>query len=51
VFHRSKNTVFVTAKNHSGIETGAKVQVEAHKDKVGDLDAVRVCEGTCPSGR
>lgn len=51
VFHRSKNTVFVTAKNHSGIETGGKVQVEAHKDKVGDLDAVRVCEGTCPSGR
>jgi hypothetical protein len=51
VFHRSKNTVLVPAKNHSEIETGAKVQVEAHKDKVGDLDAVRVCEGKCPSGR
>lgn len=51
VFHRSKHTTLVPSGGHSRIETGAKVQVEAHKDKVGDLDAVRVCEGTCPSGR
>ena len=51
VFHRSKNTALVPAGGHSEIETGAKVQVEAHKDKVGDLDAVRVCEGACPSSR
>ena len=49
VFRRSKTTAFVPAGNRSRIEIGTKVQVEAHKDKVGDLEAVRVCEGTCPT--
>jgi hypothetical protein len=51
VFRRTKNTSLVAASGHSQLDVGDKVQVEAHKDKTGDLDAVRVCEGSCPATR
>jgi len=48
-FRRTKTTTLIPAGTHSALELGFKVQVEAHRDKVGDLDAVRVCENKCPA--
>ena len=49
IFRRTKNTTLLPSGAHSRLDIGDKVQVEAHKDKTGDLDAVRVCEGSCPA--
>jgi hypothetical protein len=51
VFRRTKSTSLVASGESSGLETGDKVQVEARKDKVGDLEALRVCKGNCPAIR
>jgi len=48
-FRRNKNTAFIPAGKHTGLDLGVAVQIEAHRDSVGDLDAIRVCEGTCPA--
>lgn len=46
VFRRTKSTKI----QPKDIELGVRVSVEAHKDAVGDLDAVSVCAGKCSSG-
>jgi hypothetical protein len=51
IFRRTKSTALVPSGTHSRLDVGDKVQVEAHKDKTGDLDAVRVCEGSCAASR
>jgi hypothetical protein len=50
-FRRTKNTALVGAGDKSLPNAGDKVQVEAHKDKTGDLEALRVCKGSCPTNR
>ena len=50
-FRRTKNTTLIASGDSSDPRTGDKVQVEAHKDKVGELEALRVCKGSCPTDR
>ena len=42
-FRRTKSTRI----RPKDVELGVPVQVMAHKDSVGDLDAVQVCQNTC----
>ncbi|MDZ4800289.1 MAG: hypothetical protein SGI92_19190 [Bryobacteraceae bacterium] len=44
IFRRTKSTK-VRPKD---IELGVRVQVDARKDAVGDMEAVQICAGKCP---
>lgn len=45
IFRRTRSTKI----RPKDIALGVRVQVDARKDAVGDMDAVQVCENKCPS--
>lgn len=47
-FRRTKSTQFLAKDGGQKLpDLGKTVQVEARKENTGDLEAVRVCEGSC----
>ncbi len=47
IFRRTKSTKI----QPKDIQLGVHVQVDARKDAVGDLDAIRVCADKCSAGK